>query len=55
MLLMNKVIRTKIPTVIRAPTSKVHKEARQKDRKKKEQQKEYADKRLQTAARWTGQ
>ena len=32
MLLMNRVIRTKVPAVIRAPTSKVHKEARQQEK-----------------------
>ena len=45
MLLMNRVIRTKVPAVIRAPTSKVHKEARHQKKKKKEQQKDNTDNR----------
>ena len=43
-LLMNRTIRTKVPVLIPCPTGKVHKEARQADKKQKEQQKNYADK-----------
>ena len=43
-LLMNRIIRTKVPVFIPSPTGKAHKEARQADRKQKEKQKNYADK-----------
>ena len=43
-LMMQRKIRTKIPSWIPAPKSKVHKEAQQKDRQAKDKQKVYADK-----------
>ena len=43
-LLMNRIIRTKVPAFIPTPTGKAHKEARQADKKEKEKQKNYADK-----------
>ena len=41
---MNRGIKTKIPTLIQAPTTAAHKEAQQKDAAAKARQKEYADK-----------
>ena len=43
-LMMNRGIKTKIPTMIKTPTTPAHKEARQKDAAAKTKQKEYADK-----------
>ena len=43
-LLMNRTIRTKVPVFIPKPTGKADKEARQADKKQKEKQKNYADK-----------
>ena len=43
-LMMNRGIKTKIPTIIPAPTTVAHKEAQQKDAAAKARQKEYADK-----------
>ena len=43
-LLMNRIIRTKVPVFILSPTGQAHKEARQADRKQKEKQKNDADK-----------
>ena len=43
-LMMNRGIKTKIPTIIAAPTTAAHKQAQQKDAVAKAKQKEYADK-----------
>jgi hypothetical protein len=42
--MMNRGIKTKIPTIIAAPTTAAHKQAQQKDAVAKAKQKEYADK-----------
>ena len=41
-MLMNRVFRTKVAALIMASTGKAHKEVRETDKKKKEQQKNYA-------------
>ena len=44
MLLQNKEMRLKLPSIIKTPKAEHHKEARKKHKEEKEKQKEYADK-----------